>query len=321
VAQKTDVVVMANGDRNTGEFRSYREGDLYLTTSDQGDIKIKWNRILSITSDKTFEIELVDGSKLFGRLSPSEPPGRLVVSGEGFRRDLGFLDVVRIAPLSRSVWIGLNGSADLGFTYTDANHFVQFNFSGEAEYRSRSWEASTRVSVFLSEQEGTTSSHRASWYLDYQHFLANRWFVGALTQFDHNKELGIDLRALAGLAVGRHLVQTNRTSFDALVGIAGAHERPIEGEGASSAEAILSAQYSTFQYEFPKLRFGIAATVYPSLTESGRVRVQADGWLRRDIVTDFYVSISVFDSYDSRPPTVGAAKNDWGPVVSAGYKF
>jgi hypothetical protein len=43
--------------------------------------------------------------------------------------------------------------------------------------------------------------------------------------------------------------------------------------------------------------------------------------VRREIVSDFYVAISVFDSYDSRPPTEDAAKNDWGPVISIGYKF
>ena len=43
--------------------------------------------------------------------------------------------------------------------------------------------------------------------------------------------------------------------------------------------------------------------------------------MRREIVSDFYVAISVFDSYDSRPPAEGAEKNDWGPVISIGYKF
>ena len=54
---------MLDCDRNTGEFRSYREGSLLLKTSNQGDVTIKWNKILSITSDKTFEIELVDGTR------------------------------------------------------------------------------------------------------------------------------------------------------------------------------------------------------------------------------------------------------------------
>ena len=51
------------------------------------------------------------------------------------------------------------------------------------------------------------------------------------------------------------------------------------------------------------------------------MRLQADVKATREIVSDFYVAISVFDSFDSRPPTAGAAKNDWGPVISIGYKF
>ena len=120
---------------------------------------------------------------------------------------------------------------------------------------------------------------------------------------------------------GRHLVQSNQTSLDALIGLTGTRESPTNGEDASSLEAVIAAQYSRFMYDFPKLSFGIDVTVFPSLTDAGRVRIQADERLRRDIVTDFYVSISVFDSYDNRPPSPGAAKNDWGPVVSAGYKF
>ena len=46
-------------------------------------IAIKWNKILSITSDKVFDIELVDGTHIFGALAPSSPPGKLAVESEG----------------------------------------------------------------------------------------------------------------------------------------------------------------------------------------------------------------------------------------------
>jgi uncharacterized protein DUF481 len=321
LAQKTDVVVMINGDRNTGEFRSYNEGYLTLKTDNQGDLRIKWNKILSIESEKTFEIELVDGSKIWGKLEPSEPTGKLIVVSGGFRRPLGFLDVVRIAPLYRNVWTGLNGSVDFGFTYTEANSFVQLNFNGEATYRSRGFQLGTELSAFVSHQEGVTASERAYWQVDYGYFLPRLWYLGAVARFEHNKELGLDLRALGGLGVGRHIVQTNQTLFDVLVGAAGSHETPIDGEGSYSVEAVVASRYTYFMYDFPKLAFGVDVTVFPSLTDSGRVRLQADARVRRDIISDFYVSVSIFDTFDSRPPTEGAAKNDWGPVVSVGYKF
>ena len=321
LAQKTDVVVMLNGDRNTGEFRSYVEGKVTLKTDDQGDLKIKWNKILSITSEKTFDIELVDGSKIFGSLEPSDPPGKLVVVFEGGRRELGFLEIVRIAPVYQNVWTALDGSVDFGFTYTEANSFVQLNFNGEATYRSRKFQVVTDLSAFVSHQEGVTASERASLQMGYNRFLPNRWYGALALRFEHNKELGLDLRALAALGVGRHVVQTNQTLLDLLVGVAGSHETPVAGEGSYSVEALISGSYSYFMYDFPKLSFGVDVTVFPSLTDSGRVRLQADGRVRRDIISDFYISVSIFDPFDSRPPTAGAAKNDWGPVVSFGYKF
>ena len=321
LAQKTDVVVMLNGDRNTGEFRSYVEGKVTLKTDDQGDLKIKWNKIVSITSEKTFDIELTDGSKIFGSLEPSDPPGKLVVVSDGGRRELGFLEIVRIAPVYQNLWTALDGSLDFGFTYTEANSFVQLNFNGEATYRSRNFQVATELSAFVSHQEGVTASERAAWQVGYSRFLPNRFYLGTVVRFEHNKELGLDLRALAGVGAGRHLVQTNQTLLDVLVGVAGSHETPVAGEGSYSVEAVVAGSYSYFMYDFPKLAFGVDVTVFPSLTDSGRVRLQADGRVRRDIISDFYISVSIFDTFDSRPPTPGAAKNDWGPVVSVGYKF
>ena len=57
LAQKTDVIVLINGDRITGEIKSYSAGRLVVDTDGAGDVSIKWNKIASITSDKEFEIE------------------------------------------------------------------------------------------------------------------------------------------------------------------------------------------------------------------------------------------------------------------------
>ena len=321
LAQKTDVIVMINGDRNTGEIRSYDEGRLVLSTSNQGDIKIKWAKIASITSDKTFDLELSDGMHIFGTLSPSDPPGKLdVVLPEG-RRTLDFLEVVRIAPVYQRFWSRLDGAFDMGFTYTEANSFVQFNLNGEAFYRTKDFKLSTHISAFVSKQEGVTSSQRASWTTDYAHFLPRRWFLGLLVGFERNRDLGLNLRAFAGGGVGRYFIQTNQSQLAGLLGVTGNREDPTEGEARYSAEALLAVDYSRFMYDFPNLKLGGRLQVIPSLTDAGRVRLQADARVQREIISDFYISVSIFDSYDSRPPAEGAAKNDWGPVISLGYKW
>jgi hypothetical protein len=74
-------------------------------------------------------------------------------------------------------------------------------------------------------------------------------------------------------------------------------------------------------YDFPKVTVSADVQFYASLTEPGRVRLEASGAVKRDIISDFYMSLSVFDSYDSRNPSTGQPRNDWGPVLSIGWTF
>jgi hypothetical protein len=61
-------------------------------------------------------------------------------------------------------------------------------------------------------------------------------------------------------------------------------------------------------------------TVFPSITDAGRVRADLEIGLRRELVTDLFIELSVYDSYDSKPPEDGT-DNDYGIVTSLGYTF
>jgi hypothetical protein len=62
-------------------------------------------------------------------------------------------------------------------------------------------------------------------------------------------------------------------------------------------------------------------SAFASLTDWGRVRAELDVRLRREILRDFTVSLRVYESYDSRPITEGAAKNDYGGSFGVGWTF
>ena len=48
LAQKTDVILLSNGDRVTCEIRSYSAGRLSVKTDIASDINVKWNKIVSV---------------------------------------------------------------------------------------------------------------------------------------------------------------------------------------------------------------------------------------------------------------------------------
>ncbi|HTY42090.1 MAG TPA: DUF481 domain-containing protein [Thermoanaerobaculia bacterium] len=320
-AQKTDVIVLFNGDRVTCEIRSYSSGRLSVKTDIASDINVKWNKIVSITSDKDFEIETTDGFTHYGHLTPSSPPGKLAVVSDAGTDVLSFMDVVRISPMYESFWRRWQGSLDLGFNYTQANDFVQFTFSGSTDFRRPTFELAVSLSVFFTSQSDVPSNQRASFLTQYEKYLPDRWLVIGFGGVDRNVQLGLDWRYSLGAAYGRELVSTNQTRLVTGAGLVGMHEEPVSGDSTNDLAAIVAAQFSHFTYDFPKVTIGASLSVIPYLTQGGRVRVNFNGSVKREIARDFYLTLSIFDDFDNRDPSTGQAKNDWGPVLSIGYSF
>jgi hypothetical protein len=49
--------------------------------------------------------------------------------------------------------------------------------------------------------------------------------------------------------------------------------------------------------------------------------LEFDARASHELVKDFTISLTFFDSFDSRPPSTTAAKNDFGGTLSLGWKF
>ena len=60
--------------------------------------------------------------------------------------------------------------------------------------------------------------------------------------------------------------------------------------------------------------------VFPSLTDSPRTRAELDVDFTHEIVKDFFWSLTLYSSYDSRPPQ-DAEDSDYGVVMSVGWRF
>jgi hypothetical protein len=80
-------------------------------------------------------------------------------------------------------------------------------------------------------------------------------------------------------------------------------------------------RYSFFTYDTPKTYIDLTHVTYPSLSDPGRIRLALDSSVKREIIRDFTVGVSLYDTFDNRPPTEGASKNDVGVSISIGWIF
>ena len=65
----------------------------------------------------------------------------------------------------------------------------------------------------------------------------------------------------------------------------------------------------------------MGATAFLGLNQWGRYRLEASAKLSREVLKDFYLGLKGYESYDSKPATAGAERNDWGLTVSVGWRF
>lgn len=323
LADKTDVIHLRNGDRITGEIKNVQRGQLKLSTDSMGIIYIEWKDVTRVTSPELYVIELQDGTRFDGTFAATDQDNRLLLSYNDEERLVDMQSVVFVDPLKLDSsrikrW---DGSVSAGFDFAKANNDTSLSGSFNARRRAEAFWLGLSGSVYSRSQDGSEDTLRATLGGIYRGLLERRWFWAGFGQLERNDELGIDLRSLGGAGYGRALVQTNRALWSAMGGLAVVNEQRAGNEPAeTNLEGVLQTQYEYFTYDSPKTSLTATLTVFPSVTDAGRIRSNIDVALRRELVKDLFVELSFYDSYDSRPPDEGET-NDYGIVTSLGYTF
>ena len=328
-AEKIAEVVLWNGNTITGEVKSLQQGKLKFKTDHAGTIYIEWNFINSVTSTNFFEVENQLGDHYYGMLAPGPEDKKLTVIGP---TETVFLDmdrVVTIMPIKQTFWGRIDGSLNLGFSFTSADNILQYSIESDATYRKRNYSSSIKLSSIQTQidaQDGDRDvTFRDNLDFTYTRYHKNRYFGTGILAFTRSSELGIDLRSELGWVFGRSFLQTNRSKLSASAGLTVSRETPISEEEEPSdyfLSAALSGKYHFFLYNYPKTDISVDLNVLPGITDWPRVRVDFNGSLKREIITDFTVNFSIFDSYDSDPPGgEEAANHDFGIILSVGWTF
>jgi hypothetical protein len=145
--------------------------------------------------------------------------------------------------------------------------------------------------------------------------------VFAAGRFETNESLGLELRSQIGGTVGPRLINSNRAQLVLGAGLAVNDERGVEVEATQNVEGLLLFGWSFFTYDRPQTNLDVNLQYYPSLSNAGRQRVQLDAGVKREFFKDLFVALTVYHTYDNRPPNPAADTNDVGVVSSIGWTY
>jgi len=318
----SDVVVISNGDRLTGQIKSVQQGLLTFDTDAAGTLSIEWTYVTSIVSASEFLVEVSGGERYTGTLGAPQHPGELEVIGAGGPKVLRISDVVEILPIGGKFWKRLNGSLNLGLSFTQNNQAIQYNLSAIARNRTRKGIGTFQANSLFNTQEDADSSSQHYLDLGVTRFRKKRRNVFGLTQLQSNPNQGYNLRWVVGGGVGKFLVERSDVLFNVSTGLVYDREY-ITGSADvdNTGEFLLSFDFGSFTYKQLSRVITLTLNTFTNVTDTPRFRAQLNFKLNWEIVNNFNLGISVLEGYDSRPPSADADYNDLSFVTSVGYSF
>lgn len=317
---KTDRITLYNGDRITGEIKSMTEGQLELSTDAMNTIHIEWQEIARIESKYNYQIRLSNGQRYYGEIGSGERPGDITIRDIDGVHNVEYLQIVEMQPIEDDLWDRFDAYLSAGYDYTKASSVAQITFNTNLSYEDQHTRSAldARTTITNTQDDDSQSSQvqltRQVWAAD-----RSEYFRGLYGNYESNDELGVDYRVSAGAGIGRYFVDTYRKRLVGGAGLQVLTERGEEGGKQESVEAFFAGEYAVWRFHDPEMDISLGASLYPSITESGRLRGSTDLRIRWEIINDLYWDVTAYGSYDNQADSDN--DSDYGISTSLGWSY
>jgi putative salt-induced outer membrane protein YdiY len=318
----TDRIYLKNGDRITGNIKELDRGKLRIKTRTMDTIYINWIEVESVESTSYLRVTHTDGTFRSGRVQKSDTYNSVTVQTVLGPQEISNLEIASMKPLrvGESFWHRLEGDASAGIDYKKASDILLVNVASNLRLREEKYEIAFNFNWNETQRTENNDSSRAELGAEFTRLLGDRWFWKASAGLERNQELGLDLRTIVAGSAGKYFLQTPTMRFEVNAGIAASIENRTDDTSQDSVEGVIRSSFDLFQLNIPITRLTASVSVFPGITESGRIRVNTDVTLRNELWRDFFWDLTFYSTYDNRPVSE-AERSDYGIITSLGASF
>jgi hypothetical protein len=326
---KTDVLVMTNGDRMRCEVKGLEGGVLQVSFDYiDGTTSVDWSKVARVESQQLFVVKTADGSVHRGTLNTLTTSAGRPVKIEVANSPLQAIgidqpQIISMTPTSDNFWRRFNGEVSFGVTYSKGNQSTVYSLGSEAAYVRTRWKVLTNFDSNLSSNTGTTASARNELTVISTRLMPwDKWVYASMTDFLQSSVQGISLQTSLGGGVGRYLKNTNRTSLSLAGGAAWQNTNyqqsgfTVNRQNVAAGWIYANAKF----FQFSKTNVNLTAGLMPALSDPGRIRFNANASYYIKIISDLKWNVSFYANWDNRPPT-GFSGNDYGTSSGLSWTF
>lgn len=320
VFSQRDSLIMTNGNVLVGEVKSMDRGILFIETSySDVDFNVKWSEIKEIYSTTRFLVTLEDGQRITSNLNTNEAGKVLLRQEDGLEIETERENLVYLVGLKSEFWSRVDANVDLGFSFTKANNIKQGTLNIGAGYLGDRWSADLFYNLFRSVQDSIDATKRNEAGLNYKYYLQHDWYLMADGNYLSNTEQALKARYTGKLGGGKFLIHSNQSYWALGGGISMNIESFTNGtESQNSTEAYIGSELNLF--DTGDLSLLSTFYVYPSLTQSNRIRSDFRIDTKYEFTDDLYIKFNLTLNYDNQPAIQGN-ETDYVYGISLGWEF
>jgi len=322
---QTDTLVLVNSDVIVGQIQGLNRNVLTVSTPySDSDFKISWEKVRELYSPRLYTVTFSDRTLMTSATLQTIMPGLIKADNVYTSREEPMSSIVNFRPVYEDFWSKLSASADVGYSLTKANNLQQYNGSIKLGYKSNHWTLSSGYRQVTSSQDEVEAVRRVEAAIEGDYTFENGIFFRSGVNFLSNSEQRLFLRTIGNVSTGYYVIRRSTWHWNAFIGVAlnnEDYEEDSETEGSSdrnSLEAIIGTSLDMFDIG----DFGLATTFnwYPSITESGRNRIDYRIDITYDLPLNFYLKGGLTLNYDS-DPIPGASDTDYVILTGFGWEL
>ena len=326
---KTDLLVMKNGDHMTCEVKGLDTGVLYVSFDYiDGTASVDWSKVARLESKQPFIVKTEDGTIYTGTIRTEETAGERPVKIEVVEDDAHEIEIDRskiigMTGIADKFWDRFNGQVNFGINYSKGNQSTQFSFGSQTDYVRERWSAGINFDSNLASSVGTNASTRNSVNVTILRLLKqNNWYYAGVGDLLQSSEQGISHQSGLGGGLGRYLKNTNRTSISVLGGAVWqttTYNQPgVSSNTQDVFGALISGDVKVFR--FSKTNLDVSGVLLPALSQPGRIYFNTNATYYVKLFWDLKWNVSFYGNWDNRPP-VGLSGSDYGTTSGLSWSY
>ena len=327
--EKSDVIVMKNGDRFTCEIKGLSGGVLSVKVSYvDGTMSVQWSQVARLESNQLFLVHTESGAVYTGKVSTtgasSDPPISIEIAEAPTKKvEVAQRNIIKLSETSEGFWRRFDGSVNTGLLYSKGNESVQYNVGSQVAYNRERWSSQLNFNSSFASSNGAGLTTRNQTDLSMLRLLRwNNWFYTGTGSFLQSSVQEINLQTTLGGGIGRYLKNTNRASIYVIGGLGWqnvAYGQNVVDQGTQNiAVGFVAGEVKAFK--FKKTNLDVSASLIPAISEAGRVHFNTNAVYYIKIVNDLSWNFSFYGSWDSRPPAT-LPKSDYGTSSGLSWTF